>query len=100
MGDSKEASGDSSEIDEFKASETTDPDPTVGISVVEPLPIPPTGAPLGASTPPTAPRIEILRIRRYGPNASRVKGYLGPDVALRSAYRRSTRFFTSSAQFL
>lgn len=37
------------EVDEFQASETTDPDPTVGISVVEPLPI----------APPPPPRIEI-----------------------------------------
>jgi peroxiredoxin len=60
MGDSKEASGDSpgtggaSEYDQYKASETTDPDATIGISVVEPLPIAPP-----AAAPPAEPRTEI-----------------------------------------
>jgi thiol-disulfide isomerase/thioredoxin len=58
MGDSNEpsagpsagASGETSgEYDQYKASETTDPDPTVGISVVEALPI----------APPSGPRMEI-----------------------------------------
>jgi thiol-disulfide isomerase/thioredoxin len=54
MRDPNDESGDAagtSEIDEFRASETTDPDPTVGISVVEPLP---TAPPLRAE-----PRVEI-----------------------------------------
>jgi thiol-disulfide isomerase/thioredoxin len=58
MGDPKESgqgsSGDEA-VDGFKASESTDPDPTVGISVVEPLPT----APLPTAPPPTSPRIEI-----------------------------------------
>lgn len=47
MGDSNKPAEPTSgsEADEYKASETTDPDPTIGISQVEPLPL--------------APRIEI-----------------------------------------
>jgi peroxiredoxin len=64
MADSNEPSDDaagSSEIDEFKASETTDPDPEVGISVVEPLPTAPPKPRIEIPAPKLEPRGQVVR---------------------------------------